>query len=97
MANLHLHAQEVDFSKVKIVEHQLDDVMEMVDTIELKTTLKEVEHQFHQNPSELNKVRLGIIYHETALNLSFFSKTEYKGYAKRSYGLQTFKVLLTVP
>ncbi len=80
-----LTAQELDFSKVKTVEHQLDDVMEMIDTVELKVKLKEVEQQVQQEPNEMNKVRLGIIYHETALNLSFFSKTEYKGYAKKSF------------
>ena len=80
-----LSAQALDFKKVKIFEHQLDDVMEIIDTTELKLKLKEVEQQFQQEPHEINKVRLGIIYHETALNLSFFSKTEYKGYAKKSF------------
>ena len=80
-----LSAQQLDFSKIKSFEHQLNDVMELIDTVELKTKLKEVEHQFQQAPSELTKARLGIIYHETALNLSFFSKTEYKGYAKKSF------------
>ena len=77
----------LDFSKVKAFEHQLDDVMELIDTTELKTKLKEVEENYKQNPNELNKVRLGIIYHETALNLSFFSKTEYKGYGKKGFDL----------
>jgi len=80
-----LTAQQLDFSKVKTFEHQLDDVMEIIDTTELKVKLNEVEQQFQQEPNEVNKVRLGIIYHETALNLSFFSKTEYKGYAKKSF------------
>ena len=80
-----LTAQQLDFSKVKTYEHQLDDVMEVIDTAELKVKLKEVEQQFQLEPNEINKVRLGIIYHETALNLSFFSKTEYKGYAKKSF------------
>ena len=77
--------QSLDFSKVKAYEHQLDDVMELIDTTELKTKLKEVEENYKQNPNEINKARLGIIYHETALNLSFFSKTEFKGYAKKSF------------
>lgn len=77
--------QQLDFSKVKVFEHQLDDVMELIDTTELKIKLKEVEENYQQNPNEINKVRLGIIYHETALNLSFFSKTEFKGYAKKSF------------
>jgi len=82
-----LTAQQLDFSKVKFFDRQLDDVMEIIDTTELKEKLKEVEQQFQQEPSEINKVRLGIIYHETALNLSFFSKTAYKGYAKKSFDL----------
>ena len=77
--------QNLDFLKVKGFEHQLDDVMELIDTTELKTKLKEVEENYKQNPTEINKARLGIIYHETALNLSFFSKTEFKGYAKKSF------------
>lgn len=86
MANTNsLTAQQLDFSIVKTLEHQLEDVMEIIDTTVLKMKLKEVEHQFQQEPSELNKVRLGIIYHETALNLSFLSKTAYKGYAKKSF------------
>ena len=80
-----LTAQQLDFSKVKTFEHQLDDVMEIIDTVELKVKLNKVEQQFLQEPNEVNKIRLGIIYHETALNLSFFSKTEYKGYAKKSF------------
>jgi hypothetical protein len=77
--------QNLDFLKVKAFEHQLDDVMELIDTTELKTKLKEVEGNYKQNPNEINKARLGIIYHETALNLSFFSKTEFKGYSKKSF------------
>jgi tetratricopeptide (TPR) repeat protein len=81
--------QQLDFSKVKAFERQLDDVMEIIDTTFLKTKLKEVEANFQQNPTEINKVRLGIIYHETALNLTFLSKSSYKGYAKKSFDLLT--------
>jgi len=80
-----LTAQQLDFSKIKVYEHQLDDVMELIDLEELKIKLGEVEEDFKQNPTEMNKVRLGIIYHETALNFSFFKKSEYKGYAKKSF------------
>ncbi len=80
-------SQELDFKKVKDYEQQLDDVMEMIDTTILKIKLKEVEENYKQNPNEINKVRLGIIYHETALNLSFFSKTEFKGYAKKCFDI----------
>jgi hypothetical protein len=80
-----LKAQPFNFLIVKSFEHQLDDVMEIIDTTELKIKLKEVETNYQQKPNEINKARLGIIYHETALNLSFFSKTEFKGYAKKSF------------
>jgi hypothetical protein len=82
-----LKAQKLDFTKVKTYEHQLDDVMEIIDTMELKTKLKEVEQQFQSAPTEINKVRLGIIYHETALNLGFLAKTSFKGYSKKSYAV----------
>ncbi len=82
-------AQNLDFAKVKSIEHQLDDVMELIDTSALKLKLIEVEASYKANPSELNKSRLGIIYHETALNLSFFSKTDYKGYARKSLDVLT--------
>lgn len=82
-------AQQIDFAKVKGIERQLDDVMELIDTAILKLKLIENEESYKVNPSEMNKARLGIIYHETALNLSFFSKTEYKGYAKKSFDVLT--------
>jgi len=84
-----LQAQTLKISQVKNFEHQLDDVMELIDTNEVKLKLIEVEKQFQIESSEINKVRLGIIYHETALNLSFFPKTEFKGYAKKSYDVLT--------
>jgi hypothetical protein len=77
--------KQLDFLKVKAFEHQLHDVMEIIDTTELKIKLNEVEENFKKDPQEINKVKLGIVYHETALNLSFFSKTEFKGYAKKSF------------
>ncbi len=83
------HSQSLDFAKIKVYEHQLDDVMEIIDTTFLKAKLKEVEADFSKNSNEINKVRLGIIYHETALNLTFLSKSSYKGYAKKSFDLMT--------
>lgn len=82
-----LTAQQLDFTKVKTFEHQLDDVMEIIDKTELKVKLKEVEQQFQKEPTEINKLRLGIIYHETALNLGFLAKTKFKGYSKKSYDI----------
>ena len=62
----------------------LDDVMEFIDNDLLQAKLPEVEADYKAKPSLLNKVRLGIIYHEVALNLGFFSK-QYKGYAQKSF------------
>ena len=73
--------------KVKYYEHTLEDVMELIDNTLLINKLQEVEADMITTPNELNKVRLGIIYHEVALNLCWFSKTTYKGYAKKSYDL----------
>ena len=61
----------------------LDDVMEFIDNNLLQSKLPEVETEYKETPSLLNKVRLGIIYHEVALNLGFFNK-HYKGYAQKS-------------
>jgi tetratricopeptide (TPR) repeat protein len=85
--SLNGQTQQLDFSKVKTAEHQLEDVMELIDTTVVKSKLESVEADYKQNPTELNKVRLGIIYHETALNLGFLAKTKFKGYSKKSYAV----------
>lgn len=72
---------------VKIIEHQLDDVMELIDTTVLKQKLAEAERALATTPSILNKVRVGILYHETALN--FLADVAYKGYSKKSYDILT--------
>ena len=89
MININIYSQQLDISKVKTAEHQLDDVMELIDTTFVKTKLIEVEADYKLKPSELNKIRLGIIYHETALNLGFLAKTKFKGYSKKSYDVLT--------
>ena len=81
--------QQLDFSKVKAFEKQLEDIMEIIDTIELKQKLNETEYHYQNDQSDLNKTRLGIVYHEVALNLSFFSKSKYQGYAQKSYDVLT--------
>lgn len=83
------HAQHPDFREVKELEQRLDDVMEIIDTTALKIKLSEVERDFRQDSSFLNTLRLGILYHETALNLSFLEKTAFKGYAKKSFAILT--------
>lgn len=79
----------INFEKVKHYENLLDDVMEIIDTDELKSKLNEIESNYKDNANLLNKTKLGIIYHEIALNLSFFSKSQYKGYAKKSFEILT--------
>lgn len=84
-----LKAQPLNLIQLKAIEHQLDDVMEIIDTSALKQKLTEVEVYFQQSPTAINKVRLGIIYHETALNFSFLAKGAYKGYAQKSFDVLT--------
>lgn len=83
------NSQELDLKKLKTIEQKLDDVMELTDTTVIKHKLKKIKSEFKNEPSEINKARLGIIYHEVTLNLSFLSKTEYKGYAQRSFDILT--------
>lgn len=73
----------LNFNNVKSAELQLEDVMEIIDVDYLKVKMKEVEEIFSTKPTEINKSRLGIVYHEAALNLSLLSKTPIKGYAQR--------------
>ncbi|HTN47212.1 MAG TPA: hypothetical protein VL098_12760 [Flavipsychrobacter sp.] len=74
-------------NRVKKYEQQLDDVMMLMDKNDLKIKLLQVEKEYSNNPSEVNKVRLGIIFHEVAFNLYFISKTRYNGFAKRSFDI----------
>jgi hypothetical protein len=80
-------SQHLNLEKLKAIEHQLEDVMEMTDTSEIKRKINETESAYQQHPDHLNQLRLGIVYHETALNLSFFEKTTYTGYAKKSFDI----------
>lgn len=82
-------SQPLNLENVKAMEHQLDDVMELIDTTELKVKLNEVEENYKKDQTELNHARLGIIYHETALNLSFLTNSTYKGYAGKSFDILT--------
>lgn len=59
--------------------------MELIDPHEVQAKLQQVTAAYEQNPNELNTVRLGIIYHETALNLSFLTQSRFKGYAQKSF------------
>ena len=71
--------------RVHAAEVRLADVMELTDAGTVKLKLKQVEGDFAADPGVLNSIRLGIIHHEVALNLSFLANSEYTGFAKRSY------------
>lgn len=77
----------ITLEKVKSYVDQLLDVIEIIDPTYLKSKWIEVEQEARQIPNELHKVRLGIIYHEVALNLTFLSKSNYRGYAQKSFDL----------
>ena len=64
-------------------QEKLEDVMEIIDTTFLKSHLIVVEKAYQQDNSTINQIRLGIIYHEVALNFGFFDNV-YKGYPQKS-------------
>lgn len=90
-----VQGQGITIEKVKVIEHLLDNVMEITDTEELKRKLTEVEQTSTLHPDAFNKVRLGITYHEVALNLSFFSNAGFQGYARKSF--DTLDEIFTAP
>lgn len=85
-----VNAQALDLDKLANYEITLDDVMEIIDKDLVKEKLNEVENEYNSNKNEINTLRLGLIYHEIALNLTFFDKTKkYAGYAQKSYNILT--------
>ena len=80
-------AQSLQLAAVKTYERQLLDVTEIIDTTYLKNKLITAESEALHHPNELTKVRLGIVYHEVTLNLTFLTKTGYRGYAQKSFDL----------
>jgi len=85
-----LNAQNLNLKKLESYETTLDDVMEIIGKELVIKKMKEVEEDFQEKPDELNTVRLGLIYHDVALNLTFFDKTKkYAGYAQKSSDIIT--------
>ena len=80
---------KLNFSKVKAAEYQLNDVIELIDITVIKYKLHEIENDWNRAPIEINKIKIGIIYHEIAVNLDFLDKTKFKGYAEKSYHVLT--------
>ena len=60
--------------------------MEIIDKTFLQAHLIEVERAYQEDNSTINQIRLGIIYHEVALNFGFFDKV-YQGYSKKSFDM----------
>jgi len=81
------HPQIFNPQKMKYYESQLLDVMELVDTTLILNKLNDAEKSLTNDTNEINILRLGIIYHEVALNLSFLSNSKYKGYAQKCFNL----------
>ena len=82
-----LQAQNIQHNDLQAAEKALEDVMEIIDTSYLRSKWQAVEADFAENPGALQRIRLGILYHELTLNFSFLHKTLPKGYAQRSYDL----------
>ena len=82
-----LQAQNSQLNDLHAAEKALDDVMEIIDTSYLRIKWQEVEADFAKNPAALQRIRLGILYHELTLNFSFLYKKLPKGYAQRSFDL----------
>ena len=80
-----LQEEELSFLKVKAVEYQLSDVIELNNALEVRFKLKDVEERYLQTPNLVNGLRLGIIYYKTALYLSFFADVKFEGFAQKSY------------
>ncbi len=80
---------EVNLSidSVKKYEHTLDDVTEVGDTTYLKQKLIALELAYQKSPDATNTLKLGIIYHEVALNFGFLSNSTFTGYSQKSYDL----------
>lgn len=82
-----LQAQNSQHNDLHAAEKALEDVMEIIDTSYLRSKWQEVEADFAAHPGSLQRLRLGILYHELTLNFSFLHKTLPKGYAQRSFEL----------
>lgn len=76
-----------DLSKLKAFESQLEDVMEITDVELLKRRVVEVEREHALSTTELNRARLGIVYHEAALNAFLVPELDYEDHAERSFRL----------
>lgn len=77
--------QNVSFKSVKLIESHLEDVMELISIEDAEKKLNEIEAEYEMFPDQLNMARLGIVYHENALNLASINKGNSDGYATKSF------------
>ncbi|MCU0434940.1 MAG: hypothetical protein MUC87_15900 [Bacteroidia bacterium] len=82
-----LGAQTLTRSSVAQAGAQLEDVMEITDTTHLRSRLAQARQTATNTPGFLLQLRLGILYHEAALNFTLLAKTGDKGLAAKSYTL----------
>lgn len=89
LVNTSVYSQSLTLETVRHYENQVADVTEITDTTYLKQKLMQVESQAQHRSDNLTQTRLGILYHEVALTLSFLSKDNptHKGYAQKSFDL----------
>ncbi|MGL5889981.1 MAG: hypothetical protein ACRC3B_08850, partial [Bacteroidia bacterium] len=82
-----LTAQNLTRNSVALAGIELEDVMEIIDTTGLRDRVLAAEKIAGESATLASRLRLGILYHEAALNFSFLSKTKDKGWAAKSYFL----------
>lgn len=80
-------AQTISRSSIAAAAQQLDDVMEITDTVNLRNRIVTAEKLAAASSDMLARIRLGILYHEAALNFTLLAKTGEKGLAAKSYSL----------
>jgi hypothetical protein len=78
-------AENLTRNSVALAGTQLEDVMEIIDTTGLRDRVSAAEKFASESATLVSRIRLGILYHEAALNFSFISTKKEKGWAAKSY------------
>lgn len=86
-ASVTASAQTISRSSVAEAAQQLDDVMEITDTVNLRNRIAAAQQLAAASSDMVTRLRLGILYHEAALNFTLLAKTGDKGLAAKSYSL----------
>ncbi len=74
----------LDKLRLKFFEDHLHDAMMLTDITELTLRIDEAKEFFMLNPGEINKARLGVVYHQAALYLPATFKASTQAWAKQS-------------